>query len=252
MIRSHEALIGGKRMEQKRLIKQIINESLKELENKCPEKRATLEHTGGFRIRNNSIHNAHIKRSILADRRIRNLIFKLDAKIGFADHRKLKLRPTTKLINFKRERLQHRDARIWRQILDDYIQDSGVSLRTKNPKHDGRRTCDNGLIRITQYRTEKQRFGSLLYAFSHQRPNLRMKRPKYWSINSIILFQNEALALSYAVARSLGLESEFHSHAIQNRAFNRDLQTTLSKKKIRDAASQVLTELISRYRSEMR
>ncbi len=238
---------GGINMDQKRLIAQIIDESLNELENKCLEHRTSLDGLSGFRYWNYLIRNTHARRSILIENRLRDLIFKLDSRIGFAVHRQLTQRLASRSINFNRERPLHRNTRIWRQILVDYIRESGVSVRTKYLGHDGRWQSDTGLIRLTPYQTETHLFGSLLCAFSHQILHIRTGREKSRSIISTILHQNEALAFSYVVARALGLESEFLIQAIHS-TFSRERLTAQSKQQIQDAASDVLTELIARYR----
>lgn len=235
-------------MDQKRLIANVIDESLNELESKCLQHCATLDRSNGFRYWNYGIRNSHAIRSIRIENRLRGLIFMLDGRLGFPVHRKLTQRLARSSINFNQERPRHCSARIWRQILVDYIRDSGVSVRTKYLGHDERWVSETGLIRLTPYQTETQLFGSLLCAFSHQILHFRTGRPKSRSIFSTVLQQNEAIAFSYVVARALGLESEFLIRAIHS-SFSRERLTEQSKQHVQAAADDVLTELITRFRN---
>jgi hypothetical protein len=130
-------------------------------------------------------------------------------------------------------------------ILVDHIRNSGVSIRTGYSAESGPWQSGHGVIRIVPYLTETQLFKALLNAFSHQVLTFGTGRATSRPIRPTCLHQSEALALSYVVSRSIGLESLFHDDVRKWNLLVDDEIDWQFRQRIRTAAFALLISLHS-------
>jgi hypothetical protein len=236
---------GGIHMNQETRINKIINESLQAFEHLCLENDLNEARTGGYRNLLEFISDKHywIKRK--AKRDVGELIFKLDAQSGFAVHCRLRKRLFRNSDDASSHRRLPGHKRYWRMILVDHIRNSGVSIRTGYSAESGPWQSGHGVIRIVPYLTETQLFKALLNAFSHQVLHFGTGRATSRHIRPTCLHQSEALALSYVVSRSIGLESLFHDDVRKWNLLVDDEIDWQFRQRIRTAAFALLISLHS-------
>lgn len=238
-------------MNQETRINKIINESLQAFEQLSLENVVNRVRKGGCRYLHESISGNHfwLKRNV--EFHVRELIFKLDSQCGFTVHRILRKRLFRNSNGVSTNGRLRRRKQFWRMILVDHIQNSGVSIRTSYSAESGPWESGPGVIRIVPYQTENQLLKSLLNAFTHQILHFDTGRANSRPIRTTNLHQYEALALSYVVARSIGLESLFRDEVVNRNLLRADEIGSLFRQRIRSAAFELLTNLYSHDRFGM-
>ncbi len=232
-------------MNQETRINKIINESLQAFEHLCLENEVNRVRTGGCRYLHECLSDNVFSLKHNATKYGREIMLKLDSQCGFAVHRILRKRVLKNSNRVPAIGRFRQGKRFWRMILVDHIRSSGVSIRTGYSAESGPWQSGHGVIRIVPYQTENQLLKALLNAFSHQVLHYDTGRATSSPIWPKSLHRAEALALSYVVARSIGLESLFHDDVIKYSLLHADEIDWQFRQRIRIAAFALLTNLHS-------